>query len=421
MYLLFLLVSLSMAAPTPNAEFQTDTITIDVDGSSLPVGYTLRAPPGKKFDPSQPTVVYVNGGPNPLAENPPHNVPKIFPNNIQVIIVDYIGTSRNDENFPMLNSEQILAHLNASGQAGAIRDVIKKVKLENYILWGASLGVSVSLRTVNAIQKDHAIKAKPVAVVLDSGSGRPITQADLLSPKCKPQRHQTPSEKQKCSLPQGIDPNTLSSYLSHCYPDGLSPERQSMLSNRLARYHFPKDPKSIERVLGCPPVKKIDYGVWSYSMACGEFDAEAAKSTLNYCNEKCGYPVCDKAQEDCKKSCTSLPKCQESPIDVKKMNLSKTAVLGIQAQDDCTSRPAAMDYLMSNLSVPNYYLSVPKGGHVSYQPSSRDNDLWQACHDNPDPIFSNLFKGQVDEVGKIMRSCYTGDAQKEDKPVSAVR
>jgi hypothetical protein len=142
-------------------------------------------------------------------------------------------------------------------------------------------------------------------------------------------------------------------------------------------------------------------------MACGEFDSEAAKSTLNYCHQKCDYPVCGKAQDDCHKNCALLPKCADSPIDIKKINLGNTAVLGMQAKDDCQSWPATMDYLMKNLKVPSDYVSVPKGGHVSFQASTGANDLWKACHDNPMPIFTNLFKGQVVEVGKIMRRCYT--------------
>jgi hypothetical protein len=413
MLILFILLSVCFAQPKPTVEFISDAISVDIDGSALPVGYTLRAPRGKPFDASQPTVIYVNGGPMPFAENPRNNtfISKNFPSDIQVIIVDYIGTSRNGKNFPNLTSDKILSRLNATGQAEVIRNVIKKLKLDKYVIWGSSLGVSVSLRAIDAIQKDQTIRSKPIAAVMDSGSGRQVTKGDLEWSSMCNSHDKTPHTKESnCAPASGLLPSTISSYLHHCYKKKLSPERTSMLIGGLVRYGFPDDPKAIEALLGCPPVEQVDYSVWEFSMACGEFDSEASKSTLNYCRDKCGYPVCGKARVDCQKKCTQSLECKDSPIDVKKLKLGNTSILGIQARDDCGSWPATMDYLMSNLDVPaSDYVSVPKGGHVSYQSSNPKNDHWKACHANPGPLFSNLFKGQVTKVGNIMRGCYSSD------------
>lgn len=378
------------------------TFNTTVDGLAVPVDYHIRTPHQKKFDPSKPTVVFISGGPRSVAVGFREVGPAI-PEDLQVIKVDYLGTRRDDKGFPNISDDAVLKNFNQTTQARTIKDVIKRLGLKKYVIWGESLGVSVSLRTLDAIQRDNKVKTKPRAAWLDSGGGRPVTQADMAwMNKCYANKPGTP---EKCEPPSPQREEALKAYIKNCYSKPITQEQTSFVYQHISWPGIKDDLKPYLEFFGCPPIQKLDYTVWEFAMACGEFEPQVAQDNLGYCSSKCHYPICGEVQEQCKKNCSVMPKCLDTPTQVKDYKLGRIPIVGLQARDDCSSWPETMDYLMKNLDPDrSEYVTVERGGHVSYD--MRDVHLWDDCHKESGPLFNDLFEGRVHEVGQRLRLCY---------------
>lgn len=110
--------------------------------------------------PSRGTVVYLCGGPEECMNDKFANVPA----NVDVVVFDHIGLGRNAS--PKLTPEQ----MSVDSEAMVVGQIVDKLKLKNYVIYGQSFGTTVAARATAMLSSQSKIE-KPNAVILEGVIG----------------------------------------------------------------------------------------------------------------------------------------------------------------------------------------------------------------------------------------------------------
>jgi len=110
--------------------------------------------------PSRGTVVYLCGGPDQCMNDDFENVPP----NMDVVVFDHIGLGKNAS--PSLTPEQ----MSVDSEASIVGQVVDKLKLKNYVIYGQSFGTTVAAKATSILSQQSKIP-KPSAVILEGVIG----------------------------------------------------------------------------------------------------------------------------------------------------------------------------------------------------------------------------------------------------------
>lgn len=396
-----------------NAAQNPYTFITTVKGKKVPVGYSKYP---ADFKPEKSTIVYLSGGPSFSSDL---TLPKGYPENFQVLVIDYAGTSFDDRAMPAFTHDQIMKGFTNENQANVVRNIIKKENLSNYILNGESHGVQLAMRAINKIQRDQGMIYKPVAAILDSGMGRRINAQDVIE------------RDKRCGIGDShkdrsaSTPVYVESYLRDCHYRNLTDAEKSGLVTRLVHWLSPsavtKENMStkyatelLRKHFGCPPMNKISPVAWTRAMGCGVF--EEGIDWNRSCSDLCPKDI-PKKKSACLKKCAKSPnnlKCQDIPLDVKNYKMGETKILAIQSLDDCINWVSSMDYLVSNLkknpdtgseSAEAAYVRVQNaGGHVTF----RTEPSFAKCRapHMGNYIYKKIFEGDLTSAKTTIVNCY---------------
>lgn len=161
--------ALDRAAPTPPGvrtpkpnvlHGEPKMASIRVNGQERQINYELHK---ARVRPPKGTVVYMCGGPGVVcnSEGRPESIPPDF----DVIAYDYLGTGQNQS---VRNDEEM--SIEAQGQVTA--GLVRKLGLQNYVLYGSSFGTTVATVAGSLLSKDGG--AKPKSLVLDGVVSRGV-------------------------------------------------------------------------------------------------------------------------------------------------------------------------------------------------------------------------------------------------------
>jgi hypothetical protein len=314
-------------------------------------------------------------------------------------------------------------------QASLIRDVIKSEKLSNYILFGESHGVQLSLRTIDTIQKDTLMPNKPIAAVLDSGMGRQISAQDVAANNLKGR----PGPHGKCENISSTEaatnlsswPSSLNIYLNICHLNDINRHTRdqffSVIIDLLPQQVDSRmtDRETAQRLkdrIGCPPANKFNDLTWARAMSCGVFEKGVGNNPS--CLSQCQADERSTGKNNhCQQSCIkdSNLECQDSPLDAKNYRMGNTKILGIQSLDDCQNSVGSMDYLMDHLKRDptnprtadvSYVRVANAGGHVTF----RDTPAFSRCREPKmeNDLFAKIFNSDVNSARQMLLNCYNG-------------
>jgi hypothetical protein len=397
-------------------------IATAIEGKSVQVGYS-RFP--AILDPNKPTIIYIEGGPIPLSDrrHPPQGMPAGY----QLVVVDYVGTSRDDRSFPSFTPAQVAKNFTSDRQAEIIRDLAKKEALAKYALFGESHGAQVALRAIDKIQSDPTAVNKPIAAILDSGMGRRIAAQDAKERGPAGKHGQCASLEAAAGGEGGNGrpsppPPYVEAYFNACKFNRLAPENKNDLVGDIlgsfppevfARGPTAESAKKIVARFGCPPVNKISFSAWRKAMSCDVFEPGVGNNMD--CRKGCqSRPYSPAQMAGCLESCASDVPCQSPPLDAKLYRMGQTNILGIQSLDDCQNWVAAMDYLMANLRAKpgasvepaaSAYVRVSRaGGHMVF----RDSPQFARCREPVAQarLFAEIFNGDVAKAKDSVLRCY---------------
>jgi pimeloyl-ACP methyl ester carboxylesterase len=165
------------APPAPAAKSVCATSPENVMTIELPMfperaesptfGYSFKVHPGT--DPSAPVVIYLPGGPGETSISAERE-PEEWPTNFTLIQTDPRGVGCNA---PVDASYYPDEFYGTAASAEDVLGIVRKLRLENYILYGLSYGTA--LATVTASKAEAQGLTPPKAVVLEGVLGQPFT------------------------------------------------------------------------------------------------------------------------------------------------------------------------------------------------------------------------------------------------------